>query len=200
MLNKGSPATEIKKADLTKIKKLEEALAKLKSGEENYYVITKLSSIKSLCQNETIRQHYCWYLFDCVKRQLENKVTEAEQTPQEQFVFNLVHEIAQVMAEMQEGKEVGDALRNYKSQLVNYQSDYKKIKWATVRLIKSNDLLIIEYLIECLLTRGDYAQKLAYLATRYYVEKYNPSVGTGLIKKSYPDAGGRGGILAMDCV
>ncbi len=172
MLNKGSPANEIKKADLTKIKKLEEALAKLKSGEENYYVITKLSSIKSLCQNETIRQHYCWYLFDCVRRQLETKVT--------------VHEIAQVMAEMQEGKEVGDALRNYKSQLVNYQSDYKKSKWARVRLIKSNDLLIIEYLIECLLTREDYAQKLAYLATRSYVEKYNPSVGTGLIKKSIP--------------
>ena len=186
MLNEGSPVTELKKADLNKIKKLEEALAKLKSGEENYYVITKLSSIKSLCQNETIRQHYCWYLFECVKRQLENKVTEAEQTPQEQFVFNLVHEIAQVMAEMQEGKEVGDALRNYKSQLVNYQSDYKKIKWARVRLIKSNDLLIIEYLIECLLTRGDYAQKLAYLATRSFVEKYNPSVGTGLIKKSIP--------------
>jgi hypothetical protein len=70
MLNKGSPATEIKNADFTKIKKLEEALAKLKSGEGNYYVITKLSSIESLCQNETIRQHYCWYLFDCVKRQL----------------------------------------------------------------------------------------------------------------------------------
>ena len=70
MLNKGSPANEIKKADLTKIKKLEEALAKLKTGEENYYVITKLSSTKSLCQNETIRQHYCWYLFDCVKGKL----------------------------------------------------------------------------------------------------------------------------------
>ena len=70
MLNEDSPATEIKKVDLAKIKKLEEALAKLKSGEECYYSITKLSSIKSLCQNETIRQHYCWYLFDCVKRQL----------------------------------------------------------------------------------------------------------------------------------
>jgi hypothetical protein len=57
MLNKGSPTTEIKKADLNKIKKFEEALAKLKSGEERYYSITKLSSIKSLCQNETIRQY-----------------------------------------------------------------------------------------------------------------------------------------------
>jgi hypothetical protein len=187
MLNMHLKAAELTKADLAKIKKLEEALAKLKSGQENYYVITKLSSIKSLCQNETIRQHYCWYLFGCVKSQLESKVTEAnQQTPQEYFSLNLVHEIAQVMAEMQEGKEVGDALRNYKSQLVNYQSDYKKIKWATVRLIKSNDLLIIEYLIECLLTWGNYAQKLAYLATRSYVEKYDPSVGTGLITKSIP--------------
>ncbi len=58
----------LEKADLNKIKKLEEVLAKLKSGEERYYVITKLSSIKSLCLNETIRQHYCWYLFDCAKR------------------------------------------------------------------------------------------------------------------------------------
>ena len=187
MLNKGSPATEIKKADLTKIKKLEEALTKLKSGEENYYVITKLSSIKSLCQNETIRQHYCWYLFDCVKRQLENKVTVVDQqTPQEQFVFNLLDEIAPVMAEMREGKEVGDALRKYQSQLAHYQSDYEKVKWTTVRLIKSNDLLIIEYLLVCLLSTDDYAQKLAYHATRSYVEQYDSSVGTGLIAKSIP--------------
>jgi len=170
MLNKGSPANEIKKADLTKIKKLEEALAKLKSGEENYYVITKLSSIKSLCQNETIRQHYCWYLFDCVQRQLEAKITDAnQQTPQEHFSLNLVHEIAQVMAEMQEGKEVSDALRKYQSQLAHYQSDYEKVKWTTVRLIKSTELLIIEYLIVCLLSTDDYAQKLAYHATRSYV-------------------------------
>lgn len=187
MLNKGSSATEIKKADLTKIKKLEEALAKLKSGEETYYVITRLSSIKSLCQNETIRQHYCWYLFGCVKSQLETKVTEAnQQAPQEHFSLNLVYEIAQVMAKMREGKEVSDELRKYQSQLAYYQSDYEKVKWTTVRLIKSTELLIIEYLIVCLLSTDDYAQKLAYHATRSYVEKYDPGVGTGLIEKSIP--------------
>ena len=178
---------EIKKADIAKIKKLEEALDKLKLGEERYYVITKLSSIKSLCQNETLRQHYCWYLFDCVKRQLEAKVTEAhQQTPKEQFIFNLVHEIAQVMAGMQEGKDVSNALHKHRSQLAHYPSDYKKIKWTTVRLIKSTDLLIIEYLIDCLLSTDDSAQKLAYHATRAYVEEYDPSVGTGLITKSIP--------------
>lgn len=187
MLNESLSVTELKKADLNKIKKLEEALAKLKSGEERYYVITKLSSIKSLCLNEAVRQHYCWYLFGCVKRHLEAEVTKAnQQAPQEQFDFILVHDIAQVMADMQEGKEVGDALNKYRSQLARYQSDYEKVKWTTVRLIKSNDLLIIEYLIVCLLSTDDYAQKLAYHATRAYVEEYDSSVGTGLIAKSIP--------------
>ncbi len=187
MLNEGSPIVELKKADLNKIKKLEEALAKLKSGEERYYVITKLSSIKSLCQNETIRQQYCWYLFDCAKRQLESKVVQAyRQTLNEQFIFNMVHDIAQVMADMQEGKEVSDALHQYQSQLAHYQSDCKKVKWITVRLIKSTDLLSIEYLIGCLLGSDDHAQKLAYHATRAYVEAYDPRVGTGLIAKSIP--------------
>lgn len=181
------PSLNLEKADLNKIKKLEEALAKLKSGEERYYVITKLSSIKSLCQNETIRQQYCWYLFDCAKRQLESKVVQAyRQTLNEQFIFNMVHDIAQVMADMQEGKEVSDALHQYQSQLAHYQSDCKKVKWITVRLIKSTDLLSIEYLIGCLLGSDDHAQKLAYHATRAYVEAYDPRVGTGLIAKSIP--------------
>ena len=187
MLNDSLSVTELKKADLNKIKKLEEALAKLKSGEERYYSITKLSSIKSLCLNETVRQHYCWYLFACVKRQLESKVVKAhQQTLNEQFIFNQVHKIAQVMADMQEGKEVRDLLYQHQSQLAHYQSDYKKVKWTTVHLIKSNDLLIIEYLIVCLLSTDDHAQKIAYHATRAYVEKYDTSVGSGLIEKSIP--------------
>ena len=114
-------------------------------------------------------------------------VTEADQqTHQEQFISNLLDEIAQVMVEMQEGKEVGDALRKYQSQLAYFQSDYKKVKWTTVRLIKSTELLIIEYLILCLLSTDEYAQKLAYHATRSYVEQYDSSVGTGLIAKSIP--------------
>jgi len=178
---------EIEKTDLNKLKKLEEALAKLKSGEESYYSITKLSSIKSLCQNETIRQHYCCYLFECIKMQIRTNVKDANhQTPQEQFSLNLVYEIAQVMAEMQEGKEVGDALYKYQSLLAHYQSDYQKIKWTTVRLIKSTELLVIEYLIVCLLSTGEYALKMVYLATRSYVEQYDSSVGTGLIAKSIP--------------
>ena len=67
-----------------------------------------------------------------------------------------------------------------------YQSDYKNIKWTTVRMIKSSELLIIEYLLVCLLSSEEYAQKLAYYATVSYVEEYDASVGTGLIAKSIP--------------
>ena len=87
---------------------------------------------------------------------------------------------------MQEGKDVSDSLNSYKNQLAYYQSDYKKIKWTTVRMIKSSELLIIEYLLVCLLSSEEYAQKLAYYATVSYVEEYDASVGTGLIAKSIP--------------
>ena len=188
MLNESSPVTELKEADLNKINKMEEALAKLKSGEEQYYVITELSSIKSLCQNKTIKQRYCWHLFDCVKRQIDAKIARVEhQSTQEQFLYDLVNDTAQAMVDILEGKEGGGVvLRNCKNQLVNCQSDRKKIKWATARLIKMKELLVIEYLMECMLTRGAHTQKMAYLATKAYVEKYDASVGNGLIAQSIP--------------
>jgi len=182
-----SDINKFKKTDINKIKKLEEALAKLKSGEEQHYVITKLSSIKSLCQNETIRQHYCWYLFDCTKRQLESKVNDVnQQTPERCYDLKLVHDIAPVITAIQEGKEVIGALRNCQSLITNYQSDYEKVKFTTVRLIKSTELLIIEYLIFCLLTTGEYALKMVYQATRTYVEAHDPRVGICLVEKSIP--------------
>lgn len=105
------------------------------------------------CQNETIRQHYDWHLFDCVKSQLETKVAETnQQTPQEPFRLDLVNEIAQVMAKMRERKEISDELCNYQSQLAYYQSDYKKVKWTTVRLIKSTEFLIISLFVYLVLT------------------------------------------------
>jgi hypothetical protein len=41
-------------------------------------------------------------------------------------------------------------------------------------------------LAESLLNMGEYAQKLAYYATRSYVKKYNPHFGGGLIAESIP--------------
>ncbi len=97
-----------------------------------------------------------------------------------------MHEIAQVMTEMREGKEVVDALRNCKSLLTHYQSECEKVKGTAVRLIKSTELLGIEYLILYLITTGEYALKMAYQATRVYIQEYDSSVGAGLIAKSIP--------------
>ena len=63
-----------------------------------------------------------------------------EQTSEEQLVFNLVQDIADAIAEMQEGKDVSDSLNSYKNQLAYYQSDYKKIKAQ-----KSAELINIFY-------------------------------------------------------
>ena len=54
------------------------------------------------------------------------------------------------------------------------------------RTIKNNDLLSLELLISCILNTEEAAQTLAYHATRNHVEKYNTSIGTGLITDSIP--------------
>jgi hypothetical protein len=72
------------------------------------------------------------------------------------------------------------------SQLKGFQSQYQKVKWSTVRIINSTDILILENVLQCLLSQTDIAASYAYDATRNYVEKYNPHYGTGLIPDSIP--------------
>ncbi len=176
----------ISATDLKKIQKLEDALYKLRSGEERYYSITKLSSIKSLCVNESTRHDYCCYLFDCMQNHLETKLLETNSpTEQQKYDLELVQEIAPVINDIREGKTDVERLRHYYTQL-HAQAHYEKIKRTTVRIFKSTELLVIEYLIGCLVTTGEYALKMVYQAARLYVEQYDPSVGTGLIVKSIP--------------
>ncbi len=77
-------------------------------------------------------------------------------------------------------------LRTLYRQLAGYQNEAKKVKSTTVRIVKNNDLLTLELLIDCLLNTEEAAQNLAYHATRNHVEKYNTSIGTGLITDSIP--------------
>lgn len=116
MLNEYSPAIEFKKSDITKAKKLEAALAKLKSGEKRYYSITQLSRINSLCQHEIIQQYYCSCLSDCVQRQLDAKAIDViRKTLPEHYIPEWMHDIAKVMSEMRSGQDISHASHDFSS-------------------------------------------------------------------------------------
>ena len=175
------------KADYKKICKLEDILSKLKSGEKKYYEITTLTSIKSLCKDERIRRQYCAYLFLAVYERIK---TENVKTPHEDVneskILELISKVEKIIVDYSGEKREQELLRTCCYKLQEYQSDYKKIRSTIVRMVKSMNFLIIEETLLCLITEDTVSQKLIYSATRYFVEAYDSSVGTGIIAKSIP--------------
>ena len=176
----------LSKADQQKLNKLETAFDQLISGEENYFSITKLLSIKSLCKDEATRQKYCLYLYKHLTEHLLNQWEEQPIDDEIQALYILIKDVYRLRNEELSSPEAQQQLSTLFYQLGDYQNKTKRIKSTTVRMIKDSDLLTLELLTECLISTEEAAQKLAYYATRNYVERYNPSIGTGLITDSIP--------------
>jgi len=176
----------LSKSDQNKINKLEEAFEQLIVGEKTYFPVTKLISIKSLCKEESVRQHYCLYLFHLVANRVLTDLHEQLPSDSLRAIAATIEEASRFSVGELTLVETEDKFRALYDQLVEYQSETKNVKSTTVRLVKNNDLLTLELLIGCLFNNGETAQNLAYQATRNHIEKYNPSCGTGLITDSIP--------------
>jgi len=176
----------LSKADQKKINKLEEAFDQLISGEKNYFSITKLISIKSLCKDEQVRQQYCCYLFNLVAERLLNDLQDKSPSTQLQSIASAIRTVAKFSMDELSLSASKDLLRVLYRQLADYQNETENVKSTTVRIVKNNDLLTLELSVACLLNTEEAAQTKAYHATRNYVEKYNGSIGTGLITDSIP--------------
>jgi hypothetical protein len=167
------------KTDIAKVKKWEKALDSLKTGERSKVNITSLLGIKSLCHDKQIRHAYCFYLFDCIKNRIE---VSSKNT----FEVGLINEISETLEDMKNGNDVKAALYEYQNTLFNYRSEIEKHSSADLRFITYSESLTLAYLVRTLLASGDNYAMSVYYATRIYVEKYNSSVGTGLIADSIP--------------
>jgi len=170
--------------NIRRVQKLEDALEDLRKGNSNYFSITKLTSMKSLCRDEEYRKEYCVYLASLVMDNAESLMEKDNAGG----IFNLIQQayhVIEIVAKDRSNINVVVANATL-SRLKNSQDQYKRVKWTTVRIITSRDLLILENILQCLLSPTDIAASYAYEATRNYVEKYNPHYGTGLIPESIP--------------
>jgi hypothetical protein len=66
------------------------------------------------------------------------------------------------------------------------QNEYKYIYGGPVRLIKNNDLLVVEYALRTITADEMSAPYWAYQTARDYAERYSSKYGTGLIPISAP--------------
>ncbi|QIR41857.1 hypothetical protein HCG51_34845 (plasmid) [Tolypothrix sp. PCC 7910] len=171
----------------TKIKKLVETAKELRT--ENFRLalpITRLTSIKSLCQDEVAAEQFALYMSKRVQQQI-NDGDYASHKSTEEWEQNK-NLIADAITQMEYYLETPSAngkqsLCQLLRQIDELQGDdYRNVSWTTVHFVKSGELLKLEYAIRCFVEQDFpyYAYKLA----REFIEGYKPQYGTGLIPES----------------
>jgi len=179
--------TLLSKADLKKIYKFEDIFEQLISGEQTSISITRLLSIKSLCKDKVVRQRYCLYLYHLLAERLLDAQEQMPMTDELQEIYKLMKKVYGFSLNDLETPENEQQIKALFVASQAYQNEMKRFKSKEVRMLKNSDLLTVEYLMACLLSDDKDAQGYIYYATRNYVEKYNPSIGTGLITDSIPN-------------
>jgi len=167
-----------------KVQKLARIIPALRSGE--HFQITRLTTVKSLCQTPYDAACFVLHIARLTHRRMKSHqrpphVTEEEWRHYKTLVARAVRCMSLHTA--QPSRANPTRLHAIWSALRQEQNEYKYIEWGPVRLIKSNEVLLVEYAVECM--RSPHAAAYwAYQVARHYAERYNPRYGTGLIPES----------------
>jgi len=172
-----------------KIRKFVETAESLKSGKDTYFSITRLTSIKSLCNDSQTAAHFVFFLAERTLEKAESKPCPSHIVPDEwENLKHLMSEAVQAMQAHLEGPtdQTLSALRKLLPEIAAIQTYSGRQVWGrAIRTIHCWDVLIIEDALQCII-HPHAAGELAYRAARDYTEKYNPRHGTGLIPESVP--------------
>jgi hypothetical protein len=177
------------RAIATKIKKWLETVRELNEKDHPWAIsITRLTSVKSLCQDEDAAKQFALFMAQRIQAQMLESSRPEHFSPEEWQKFLALFEVAIALMEgeakaySQEGTSAISKLRREIEALQG--DDYRNIPWGTVHFVHSGDLLNLTYALQCFDSRD--AAYWAYKLAREYVEAYNPSYGTGIIPKSIP--------------
>ena len=172
-----------------KIKKWLEAAQKLQTEQIIFALpITRLTSIKSLCQDETAAEQFALYISQRVQQQMNEAECPEKFSPSEWEAHQTL--MADAIAQMESYLATPDvsgkqSMRGMLRQIDQWQGDdYRRVHWTTVHYVRSGYLLKLEYALRCFVDE-DFPY-WAYKLAREYVERYEPSYGSGLIPESVP--------------
>lgn len=170
------------------MRRLAEMTAALREGTQNYFEVTRLTSLKSLCQDRVIARRFALYLAEQAQAQLKEQPRPDSVEPDEWERYKtLAAEAVMAMRAYLASPTQTHQARLYKnlSQVREAQNKTARpMGKHTVRIIHSSQLLVIEDALQCF-TAPD-SGYWAYQAARQYTERYNPHYGTGLIRESVP--------------
>lgn len=143
-----------------KIEKLEEIALALREGE--HFSVTRLTTIKGLCQNATDAGAFALFLARKVQRRMKEK-----QAPQRYrtLVNRAVREMKPYLDDTTEERR--QRLWSLLREIEGEQNEHENIRWGAVRIIKSMDLLVVEHAMRAVLRPSEAAFWLYYAARDY---------------------------------
>ena len=167
-----------------KIRQLATIARELREGAS--FNITRLTTLKSLCEDVTAAARFAVHLAQLTSRRMQEKACPFHLDPQQWEYYKQVVDVA--IRQMQRyieqpTQEAADLMRAWLSDVRAIQNTYRNQGWGPVRIIHSTEVLLIEYALSCLLqptASADWGYRIA----RQYAERYNSRYGTGLIPES----------------
>lgn len=169
-----------------KIRRLAKLAAELREGD--HFNITRLTSLKSLCEDADATMHFALHVAKQTYQNMQARKRPSYIEPEKWNAYKAL--VAKALEHMEAyvedlTHETQRALWAVQSEVRNVQNTYKKNQWGSVRIILSGDVLLTEYAISCLL-QPSASSDWGYRIARQYAERYNSQYGTGLIPESAP--------------
>ncbi len=148
--------------------------------------ITRLLSIKSLCQDQDTACRFTMFLAHRTLEKMETRERSEyiETDTWERFKTLAKEGLATMETYLNDPTETNrDILYKLYSEIHAQQNTYRRVRSTQLRIIQSGELLMVEYALECALHRHSYTDSAYYMA-RQYVERYDSSQGTGINRES----------------
>lgn len=171
---------------LPKIRQLANIAMELREGAS--FNITRLTTLKSLCEDATAAAPFAVHLAKLTHKKMQETSCPSHLDPAKWAHYTQVVDTALRAMQRyveQPTPQTTNPLWGLQSQVRALQDRYEQQAWGPVRIIDSTEVLLIEYALSCLLqptASADWGYRLA----RQYAERYNSRYGTGLIPESAP--------------
>jgi len=171
---------------LSRVRRLAQIARDLSEGAN--FSITRLTTLKSLCEPPEVAAHFAVFLARHTSQRANKRYNSghlSKADPHNQLITRSVERLERPSDPERE------ALREVLRELEGVNNEYESIPYGIVRTIQDRYVLIVEDAVQCVLSPSS-APSQAYHLARDYAERYDPRYGTGLIPDSAP--------LVMDIV
>ena len=163
---------------IKKVKKLSEIAEALRQGKD--FPVTRLTTIKGFCEDPEAGTAFALFL----AQRIQSKMRQ-EKCPERyrELVDRAVEELKPYLTDPTEERK--GRLSSLCREMEAEQDEHKKIGWNMVRMLKTNDLVVVEESLKSVLKSYE-APIWAYQAAKDYAERYDSRYGSGLIPSSAP--------------